>query len=150
GGALVAVSVERTLVLWDTAANKQLARFESGSPIDHAALSADGRVLAVPLIVRHGQDWRKLIRLWDVRAAKSFGEVAYPEYQIYALPLSADGRTLAVTGSMDNRILLYETHTAKQRAVFRENVGGVSRLAFSPDGRLLASGGWDNRIRLID
>ena len=40
--------------------------------------------------------------------------------------------------------------TGLEQEVFRELTGAVSALAFLPDNRYLASGGWDRRIQIRD
>ena len=53
--------------------------------------------------------------------------------------LSPDGKTLATTGR-DGSIRLWDVGTGKVRATLKGHKGSVFALAFSPDGKVLASG----------
>jgi WD40 repeat protein len=54
---------------------------------------------------------------------------------------SKDGKTLA-TGSEDGSILLWDMGTRKLRATLTGNTQNVESVAFSPDGKVLAAGGY--------
>jgi WD40 repeat protein len=89
-----------------------------------------------------------------------------------AIAFSPDGKILA-SGGRDNSIRLFEAATGKEirrllghqprsykpaangrspldALVSATGEGGVNSVAFSPDGKTLASGGWDDTLRLWD
>jgi WD40 repeat protein len=59
-----------------------------------------------------------------------------------ALSFSPDGKTLA-SASLDGSVRLWDVTTGKERTSFKEQSCQVWALAFSPNGKMLALGGWE-------
>lgn len=108
------------------------------------ALSADGKVMPVPQ-----QDGS--IEFWDPTRGKLLSRgTGGHGFLPRSVAVSADGRIAATGGSFESNIALWDVATGKLLFDRRGHRGPVTRLAVSPDGRRLASGGNDRAILLWD
>lgn len=132
--------------IWDVATGKSRVLFTTPDIIFCLKYSPDGTTLAVATA---GQEGR--IRLWDI-AANRFRPALDNGSLPHVLPFSddiafsRDGSTMFTSNGA--AILLWDTTTWQQRAAYERNIGAVSSLAVSPDGRYLASPTEGNTVRI--
>jgi hypothetical protein len=150
-GKLLAVEEGEGKAVWlyDPATGKQICTIEgmttSAYPMQ-LTFSPDGRILAAAD--------RKAIHLAEIPSGGQMPPIVPPKKRYaVAVALSPDGRTLAApcTSLFDGgRMILWEVASGKERLSFPEPPGEIHNVAFSPDGRLLAAGGFENQIYLWD
>lgn len=156
-GKLVAVGLyEKVARVFDVDSGKQLFNLEGHKgAVWSVAFSPDGKTLATgagdltkTFSPRSGE-----IKLWDLSSGKEIvHKKAHPWY-VTSLAFSPDGTTIA-SGSWavgDYRkggILLSDAKTLKEVVRFEGHAGGQTMsVAFGPDGKILASGGTDSKVR---
>jgi WD40 repeat protein/tRNA A-37 threonylcarbamoyl transferase component Bud32 len=116
------------------------------------ARSADRKLLAVGGLFTDGRSPARegAVMLWDLAANEMKG-LARKLAPVSALEFSPDGGTL-VSGDFDGEVKFWDTARlpAPPRAVLKGHSGLVLSLAFSSDGRSLASGGGDSLVIVRD
>jgi WD40 repeat protein len=154
-GALVAGSPgDGTISLWDVATGTRLRSFEvQAADVSAVAFSPDGELIASGSVDGTIELWEiatsTLISICSIHSSIGKGGVL-------SVTFSPAGELVA-SGSRDGTIRIWSTATGEQlssavdtgaRASAVDIGTWVNSIAFSPDGRILASGSWDSTIRL--
>ncbi len=108
------------------------------------AFSPDARTL-----VSSGQD--RLVLVWNSARGEVVRNLSEPGFNaVQFAALSPDGRMVAVAepGWSPQDVTLLDTETGLIKRRLKGGQQGVGAIAFSPDGRTLASAGADRRITL--
>jgi len=150
GSLLASGSDDRSVQLWDTQTYRRLRdqeMAEHAGAVNAIAFSPDGALLAAAT-------WRAAV-IWDVASGEQIASLAGHARDVYTVAYSPDGSLLA-TGAYDGVVRVWDASTyallsSAQVLTPRTGVGaprvqGVLSLAFSPDGRVLATAGSNGTI----
>jgi WD40 repeat protein len=145
GKRMATAAFDRAARVWDVASGKTVAKLplppNGGREL---AFTADGKSLAVVCNDR-------TVRLFDIEAAKEVAKVDLGGgIGLTTFALSRDGKSLYASGG-EAVLHGYDVATGKELFPVTGHPGGVAALAWSPDGKALAtSGSGDHSIILWD
>jgi WD40 repeat protein len=134
GKVLATCGYDRLIKLWDTATGKELRTLKDHSDsVYGVAFSPDGS-----LLVSGAAD--RAVKVWDVATGTRLYTLSEPTDWVYAVAWSPDGEHVAAAG-VDKAIRVWQVTRAGGRVVHSvfAHEGPVTRLAYSPDGKVLYS-----------
>jgi WD40 repeat protein len=160
GKLLASGSGDGTIRLWDPSTRKEVVTFSGHKGwINAVAFSPDGRTLASG--GDYGPPLQTVVKLWDVRTRREVATLPTHRGTVRTVAFSPDGRLLAIAASVESgpfsygAVRLWNVVRRKEEASIERQRRLVasfsfSPLAFSPDGKTLALGGWGPTVELCD
>jgi WD40 repeat protein len=153
GPVLASAGAEQKVILWSMPEGKPLHTLTPGSTIRALAVTPEGKLLAGA-----GED--SAIQLWDVASGQPTARLTGHTDWVLALAFSPDGKFLA-SGGCDGVVRLWEVASGKKLLDIASKpppapkmppgpVNTVVALAFAPDGKTLALGGFDMQVHLVN
>jgi WD40 repeat protein len=129
-GRQLAGAAPGAIRIWDATNGKELHSIAGPAQIVLGlAFHPDGHQLATT-------SGDGLLTLWDVDSGKALHKL--PTSAVICVTYSPDGRRLA-SGGGDNTVQLWDSQTGEQLATLRGHIGAVWSLAYSGDGKILAT-----------
>lgn len=148
-GELVGTGIR--MRVWDAVAETESGQWESGVwpsqlGLSAAAISPDGKKIAISTFWSEGAIPRRELVIWDVAEKRVLGRNTELE-RVQNIAFSRDGQRLAAV--MNGRpVAVLDGVTAALRTELSGHTNTVQSVAFSPDGAFLATGARDQTIRL--
>jgi hypothetical protein len=117
--------------------------FREDGALDMMAVSPDGRWLAL-----RGDEGMQIRDTSDGRLVLEAPEITYAGF---GLTFTPDGTRLAATRWGNNAGIAFWTVPAWRAAkAWKSTIGSVNAVAFSPDGKLIAAGGFNGQVVVWD
>jgi len=146
GGVLVGGGTSRNVQVWQAADGKHLYTLSHAHQVSNAAVSPDGSTVATAtcMTVSNEECTEGGIWLWNLPSGKLIQKIGGFANTVETVAFTTDGSNL-IAGSRDGTLRFFPT-TDYVANIEYQSPGGISAMAVSPNGGLLATGNSNGEV----
>lgn len=151
GRTVVAGSADSMARIWDLSKGTSRDTLRGHQlVVEHVCISHDGKLVATA-------SWDKTVKLWSLADGKAIATLEGHRMPVLGAAFSPDGNTLVSCGGswggdedevQAGEVKIWDLTTRTIRCSLDGHADKVFDVAFSPDGKTLATGSWDASVKL--